>query len=206
MKSISKLLFSLLCIFMFVLTMVFFSKNLLGYMMVFGTLTVILFLCLITTVFVSRNEETVYKGQLNKVIRTYESILVKSNTVPNLEDKNIIIVESFEDLVNAQVEIRKPIYYKMELSCCSFCLLDSNEACIYIMKVNENVTSDLEFSLKELEIKKQKKDPDYSLLDDVTKTIIVKLENSKAFRISPLKKKEKSDTKKDPNNVIEELI
>lgn len=206
MRRISKVLFSLLFVVMFILTLAFFSMELSGYVMVFGTLTIILFICLIISIFTSKNEEEIYKSTINKILRTYESILVKSNTIPNLEEKNIILVESFEDLVNAQVEIRKPIYYKMELSCCSFCLLDSSEACIYTLKVNNTIISDLETYLKELEVKRQKKDSDYSLFDGVTNTVIVKLENSKAFRVSPLKKKDNCDTKKELDKTVEELI
>lgn len=200
-KGVKVSIFSVLLLLMLCCTMFFYNNKMLGYVIVFGVISFILFIGLLVGVFSPSNPVSVYKNKLNKILKTYESILVKSVSIPNLEDKNIIMVECFEDLVNAQVEIRKPIYYKMELSSCSFCLLDSTEACIYIMKVNDEVISDLELYLRDLEIKKRKKDPDYSLFDDVTRTLIVKLENSKAFKVSPIKKKNNTKTE-----MVEELI
>ena len=91
-----------------------------------------------------------------------------------------------DDLVDAQIEIRKPIYYMIEgEDSCSFVLLDNSEACIYILKQNENVTSPLELIINEYE---KHNDIDASLLEDIERTTIIKLNNMKSFKVSPYKK------------------
>ena len=64
--------------------------------------------------------------------------------------KNIIRVTNLEDLMDAQLELRKPIYYMIEgEDSCSFVLLDNTEACIYILKKNDEVESPLELIIAE---------------------------------------------------------
>lgn len=170
------------------------SNKLYSYGIVAGTVTLILFVVFIIVCFNSRDEESVYKSKLNKLLKTYDSILVKSSTLPSLDDRNIIQVDSFQDLINAQLEIRKPIYYKLQVSCCSFLLLDDKEACTYILKSNDNVVSDLDILINEKKIvdKKKEKD-DYSILKNIDKTSIIMLDNSKSFKVSPIREKKKDD-------------
>ena len=169
-------------------------NKLYSYSIIAGTVTLILFVVFIIVCFNSRDEESVYKSNLNKLLKTYDSILVKSSTLPSLDDRNIIQVESFQDLINAQLEIRKPIYYKLQVSCCSFLLRDDKEACTYILKSNDNVVSDLDILINEKNIvdKKKEKD-DYSILKNIDKTSIIMLDNSKSFKVSPIREKKKDD-------------
>jgi hypothetical protein len=91
--------------------------------------------------------------------------------------------------MDAQLELRKPIYYMIEgEDSCSFVLLDNTEACIYILKKNDEVESPLELIIAEYE---KHADIDESLLADIERTTIIKLSNMKSFRVSPIKKKTK---------------
>lgn len=169
-------------------------NKLYSYGIVAGTVTLILFVVFILFCINSRDEESIYKNKLNKLLKTYDSILVKSSTLPSLEDRNIIQVDSFQDLINAQLEIRKPIYYKLQVSCCSFLLLDDKEACTYILKSNDKVVSDLDILINENNIVNKKKDKnDYSILKNIDKTSIIMLDNSKSFKVSPIREKKKDD-------------
>lgn len=169
-------------------------NKLYSYGIVAGTVTLILFVIFILFCINSRDEESIYKNKLNKLLKTYDSILVKSSTLPSLEDRNIIQVDSFQDLINAQLEIRKPIYYKLQVSCCSFLLLDDKEACTYILKSNDKVVSDLDILINENNIVNKKKDKnDYSILKNIDKTSIIMLDNSKSFKVSPIREKKKDD-------------
>ena len=68
--------------------------------------------------FESSNPTRAYESNVRNILNTFDSILVKSNAVPKLEGRNIIYVETIDDLVDAQLEIRKPIcYYKQTESC-----------------------------------------------------------------------------------------
>ena len=141
-----------------------------------------------------------YESNVRNILNTFDSILVQSNAVPKLEGRNIINVETIDDLVDAQLEIRKPICYYKQSESCSFALLDDKEAYIYIEKLNPDVVSPLEIEIKENKIKnKSQEEMDSEMLRDIEKTTIVKLSNKKSYKVSPIRK----DKKKDDNVVIE---
>ena len=54
-------------------------------------------------------------------------------------DKNIMVVSTMEDMINAQMEIRKPVYYFVNENSHSFFLLDGEEALVYIVKNDPTV-------------------------------------------------------------------
>lgn len=189
-RNIKIIILGILFILSLIMLGVLLSKNNISYAIVFGTTTVILLISLILVIVSSRSDESIYKSELNKILKTYDAILVKSSVIPDLDDRNIITVESMDDLVNAQVEIRKPIFYKQQVSCCSFILLDDKDACTYVLKVNDDIESDLELELKEKKYKKNKNEnDDYSVLKNIDKTSIIMLENCKSFKVSPIRKK-----------------
>ena len=141
-----------------------------------------------------------YESNIKNILNTFDSILVQSNAVPKLEGRNIINVETIDDLVDAQLEIRKPICYYKQSESCSFALLDDKEAYIYIEKLNPDVVSPLEIEIKENKIKnKSKEEMDDEMLRDIERTTIVKLSNKKSYKVSPIRK----DKKKEDNVVIE---
>ena len=110
----------------------------------------VVFLVGMNNMFQSSNPEKKYQSNIKNILNTFDSILVKSNSVPELKDRNIIMVESMDDLVDAQLEIRKPICYLKQTESCSFVLLDEKEAYVYVEKLNENVKSPVEIEIKAL--------------------------------------------------------
>ena len=62
----------------------------------------------------SRDEDSIYESELKNILKTYDAVLINSENIPDLVGRNIIKVSSIEDLIDAQVEIRKPVYYKKE--------------------------------------------------------------------------------------------
>ena len=153
----------------------------------------------------NKNPERSYEDTVNSIINTYDSILVKSNSVPNFEGRNIIEVMSFDDLIDAQLEIRKPICYMKQTESCSFALLDDKEAYVYVEKLNDQVLSPLEIEIKEYKIRnKNKDDVDAEMLRNIDKTTVVRLSNKKSYKVSPIRKKDKEEnTKKDEVDKIE---
>lgn len=93
-----------------------------------------------------------YKQNLNRILRTYNSILVKCKNIPLLPDKNIIIVENIDDMINTQIETRKPLLYYREANAISFMIVDGTEFYIYILKENESIQSGVEHLIKEFQI------------------------------------------------------
>ena len=55
-----------------------------------------------------------YEKKVNKILKTYNSIMVKCRNIPILPDKNIIIVDDINSMINTQIETRKPILYYQE--------------------------------------------------------------------------------------------
>ena len=92
-----------------------------------------------------------YEKRARKILRTYNSILVKCQNIPMLSDKNIILVENIEGMINAQIETRKPILYFQEEKCISFMILDGAESYIYILKANNGVVSKVEHIISNFE-------------------------------------------------------
>jgi len=145
--------------------------------------------------------QAAYDSSVRSVLNTYDSVLVQSNKVPNLEGRNIVYIGTMDDLIDAQLEIRKPICYVKQSESCSFVLLDEKEAFVHIMKISPDVLSPLEIEIKENDLKVKNKDEmDAEMLKEIEKTTIVKLSNQKSYKVSPIRKKKKEQTEE-----IEEL-
>lgn len=167
-----------------------YMHNLYTYLIVAGAVTLLITIGLILYVINTRNDKVIYANNLKKILNYYDAVLVESHNFPNLKDKNIIRVTNMEDLIDAQIEIRKPIYYMIEgEDSCSFVLIDNNEVCVFILKQNESVESPLELILNEYD---RNNDIDKSLLEDIERTTIIKLNNMKSYKVSPYKKEKKN--------------
>ena len=186
-----------------IISALLYKNGYVNYLIVTATLLVVTAIALFNLVITNRSEESIYNSKLRQILKTYDSILVKSKNLPKLDEKNIIRVDSIEDLVDAQVEIRKPIYFQEQTESCAFILLDNKEACIYILKLNNDVLSPVEIILNELDIKhKQAQNKDEivadELLKDIDKTTIVRVNKGKYVKVSPIRKnKEKKDEQKE---------
>ena len=188
-RGVKIALISIVLIGALFLTYYMFKQDLMTYAIVFAAVTLVSLIFLIVYIRNTRSEESKYRSKLRKILKNYDAILVQSYNFPKLSGKNIIRITNFEDLIDAQMELRKPIYYMIEgEDSCSFVLVDNTEACIYILKQNETVTSPLELIMAEYE---KHNDIDQSLLEDIERTTIIKLSNMKSFRVSPIKKKSK---------------
>ena len=152
----------------------------------------------VTAIFDNSSPRKAYDSSVKEIINTFDSVLVKSNSVPKLEGRNIINVESMDDMIDAQLEIRKPICYIKQTESCSFILLDEKEAYIYIKKLNEDVVSPIEIELNDIKLKqKNQEDMDSEMLKDIERTTIVKLSNKKSYKVSPIRKDKKKEEKQE---------
>lgn len=137
----------------------------------------------------SKDNYSIYRNKLRRVINTYDSILVKSEKLPELVDHSIIRVASMEDLVYAQMVIKKPIYFYEEEKSCSFVLIDDKEICVYILKANTDDITATEIIIDEIRRQPTKINIDHSILDDIENTTIIKLDNCKTYKVSPVRPK-----------------
>lgn len=164
------------------------------YSILLFTLAVVLLITGVGMLMKTSNPTRAYESKINDILNTYDSVLIKSNSVPSIEDRNIVMVLSFEDLIDAQMELRKPICYMKQTESCSFVLLDDKEAYVYIDKLNDDITSPVEIAIKENQIKNKNKDEmDSEMLRDIEKTTVIKLSNQKSYKVSPIRRKRKSE-------------
>lgn len=149
----------------------------------FGALLVVDVVYLANLLLTSRDLNQEYHHMVTYILKTYSTILVKSKNLINLNNKTVIYTDNIEDLVNAQIELRKPIYYKQYKECTIFTLIDNQEAIVYEVKANEEVIS----PLRELQ-KNNKENKNTIDLTTIKKTTIVEM-NDKNYKISPIEKK-----------------
>ena len=165
-------------------------NSLTGFSIILGALFLILTICLGLYLKEDPDEYQAYVKNKKRILRTYDSIIVEVEDIPNIAGKNIIKVKSIEDLVDAQLELREPIYYKNDNDSCFFMLLHYNEACIYILRMNDSVVSPTEQSIKYM-----KEEPDANkdegILENLENTIVYKLDEMRSFKISPIRREGK---------------
>jgi hypothetical protein len=192
-KNKKIILTSLLLIILITIDIILYLNLLNSYLIVTITLTIINFIVLISNIFDNSSKESNYTKELNRIFKLYDSVLVQCTKLPNINDKNIIRTNSIEDLIDAQIEVRKPIYYQKQTESCSFILIEQDEAIVYILKLNEEVISPLEIVFSQMDIENKKKDSkgDYKIFNEIDKTMIVKLDNNKAYKVSPILDKKK---------------
>ena len=161
-------------------------NGLTGPAIILGAFFLILAVCLGIYIREEPDEFSVFVKNKRRILKTYNSIIVEVEDIPNIAGKNIIKVKSIEDLVDAQLELREPIYYKNDNDSCFFMLLHYNEACIYILRMNPDVISPTEQSIKYMK-EEPDKDKEENILENVENTIVYKLDELRSFKISPIR-------------------
>ena len=162
-------------------------NGLTGPALILGAFFVILAICLGIYIREEPDEFSVFLKNKRRILKTYNSIIVEVEDIPNIAGKNIIKVKSIEDLVDAQLELREPIYYKNDNDSCFFMLLHYNEACIYILRMNADVVSPTEQSIKYMKEEPTTKKENENILDNIENTIVYKLDELRSFKISPIR-------------------
>ncbi len=205
-KYLNGILFVVGAIVLVVVGIVISKTDYAGYSVLCYTLAAVAVVLGVSSLFTSSSPTKLYDSKVRNLLNTYDSILVKSNTIPSLEGRNIVHVEKMEDLVDAQLELRKPICYLKQTESCSFVLLDEKEAYVYVEKLNDDVVSPVEIELNNLRIKeKDKDDMDSEMLKGIEKTTIVKLSNRKSYKVSPVRKKKDEAVEEKKEEVTEEV-
>lgn len=143
-KNIKFIVILILTIASLLVSFYLIKNNLNTFAIVSITLTAILFVLLIASIPRNKSESALYNQELKQILKKYDAILAEIGNIPNLEDKNIMLITNIEDMVDAAVEIRKPVYYKKEEDYCIFSLLDNQDTCIYILKQNKEEITPIE--------------------------------------------------------------
>lgn len=77
-----------------------------------------------------------YDKYVNRLLRGYDRLIVNVRTAPNLEDYNIVKVDSFEELIDMRDNVKEPIRYFVitEHQKCEFFIINHNELYLYVVK------------------------------------------------------------------------
>ena len=193
-------------------TIILLSTQFASYAILTATVAVILVSYTIIYYNDTKDHYTMYKNKLRKLINTYDSVLVKSEKLPDMEKHNVIRVASMEDLVYAQMVIKKPIYFYEDERSCSFILMDNPEVCVYILKADPESICSTEIIIEEIRKQpEQKVDFDHAILADIENTTIIKLDNKKTYKVSPYRPGERQVTQKieipeEVEEIVEETV
>ena len=145
-------IYGLLLVNMFILSIFIILLHVYEYLILTGVFFVVFLLLLIKEVNdYMASDESKYEKQVNRIIKTYSPILVNTNTFPNLKEKSVLPIPQFDDLVNAQAEVRKPIYYVKGRDSTAFYLLNETVFLIYFVKLHEDQKSELEIEIDNIE-------------------------------------------------------
>lgn len=173
-----------------IISIILLCLKLYSYLIVSLTLTIIGSIYVFKDIKQVKTPENTYEKEINSIIKTYEPLLVEIKKLPEFDVKNIIVVSSFEKLIDIQYEMKKPILYKKELESYSFILMDSEIAYVYIKKLKEDSYASVDDTIKLIELNTKKRNRDKKTLEDLDETTIIKLDDDKEYKVSPIRKKE----------------
>lgn len=84
--------------------------------------------------FDSCKEKSVYLNTLNKYLKDYGDIIVEADKIPDIKKLNVIDVKSFEELLDAQDELRIPIIFAEKKAREGwFLLINNNQVYKYVL-------------------------------------------------------------------------
>lgn len=199
-KNIKSIILLVIILVLAFLTYKFYSLNNMMYTIILGTVTLLLTIYTVIDFINNKDEKSIYSSTIKNIYKTYDSILVKINEIPEFKKHEIIKISTIEDLIYAQIIMKKPIFAYEEEEACSFIIIGEKEICVYTLKMKEDSISQVE----ELTNKaKSKNKVDKNILDNIDKTTIIRVDDKKSFKVSPIrdKKETKQEEKKEQQEI-----
>ncbi|MBR2708479.1 MAG: hypothetical protein IKE90_03485 [Bacilli bacterium] len=92
---------------------------------------------LIKLLLLTKNKKTNYDKYINKILNEYDRLIVETTTAPNMQDKNIIKINRFNELLDVRDNLKLPIKYYVisKHQKCQF-YIDHEEE-LYILTIKE---------------------------------------------------------------------
>ena len=125
-------------------TITYVDKNFMHYVLIVcGVILFIYYLYLsysiLGLIFDIYNNQDRYKARLKKIFANYDQVIVRVNKLPDVKGKSVLIVDSFDDLLDAQNELREPILYNEIVSKqeSRFMITKDDRAFIYKIKYTD---------------------------------------------------------------------
>lgn len=73
-----------------IITSIFLLFNLNNYVIISGTVSSVLFINVLLCAYKNRSDKSIYCSKINKILKTYDSILKKCDTIPDLSTKKLL--------------------------------------------------------------------------------------------------------------------
>lgn len=102
-------------------SLVFLVTKIIGY--VFFAFAGVLIIFLFFMLFKEIKNESIYYKKLKKILKVYDGIIVSIKEIPKLDNFNVVNVDSFEELIDAHSEVRRPINYIQKNNGSTFLLI-----------------------------------------------------------------------------------
>ena len=129
-----------------------FYFKMLDYLIVLSVITVALIVFIMFEIKkLKMDDNKKYNYLLKKVLKIYNPVLVETKNFPDIKNKSILKVGDMDDLVNAQYEIKKPIYYIKSEDYTVFYILDNDVILVNFIKKDESVLTSLEIKIDNLD-------------------------------------------------------
>ncbi len=203
MGSKNKIFFLIAFIIFAVASLLLVNNKLYNYAIITSVCAVVFLLILLINLFNNRTPEDSYNTFIRDSLKTFDAVLVNTDELPNIDDRSLVVISNFEDLIDAQIEIRKPIYYKRNDRSAIFILLDDKQACVCVVKVTPKEKSEFDDYLNEQ--KRKKEAFNKALLADIENTTIVKLDNNKSYKITPLNSNKNKKELKNKHDIVHSI-
>lgn len=81
--------------------------------------------------------KSLYLKKLNKILATYDSIIVNVKSMPDISQLKVITVESFEELIDAHSEVRMPINFVEDIEKEESTFLLIANGCVWMCVLSE---------------------------------------------------------------------
>ena len=153
MNNKFKIFFLILLIVLLIgIDLILFSFKLFDCLIVLSVITIALMIFVVLEIKKSNMDENKkYMYLLKKTLKMYKPVLVETKNFPNIRNKSILKVGDMDDLINAQYEIKKPIYYIKSDDSTVFYILDNDVILVYLIKMYESSLTSLEIELDNLD-------------------------------------------------------
>ena len=95
--------------------------------------------CLVALIYEILVNQDKYTKKINKLFHDYDEIIVKVKTYPEINNKNILQVDNFEELLDVNVSLKKPIiYYEVKKNRESrFLIIDDDRVFMYVIRYTD---------------------------------------------------------------------
>lgn len=113
------------------------ENNTIFYLFLFRFSYAIIFISLICLFFIyyfNNKKKDKFNTKISKILRSYNGIIVNISNMPNFSKRDVIMVNSFYELLNAQMELRVPINFIHYENAGKFFIIGSGVVWMFILR------------------------------------------------------------------------